>query len=78
MARWQRTAVPGRRRSRFGGGRLLIAAVLAIMAVVGYMRQKTTNEITGETHYVVLSHEQEVALGLEAAPLVPEPSEGER
>jgi len=52
------------------GGRLLIAAALAIMAVAGYVGQKSENEITGETQYVALTHEQEVALGLEAVPQI--------
>ena len=68
-SRWQRTQYPGTPRRRIGG-RFLIAAALAIMAVVGYVGQKSENEITGETQHVALTREQEVALGLEAVPQV--------
>ena len=61
-----------RRRSRGGAGgigaRLLIAAVIAIFSVISFFGTRSTNEVTGETQYVDLSPEQEIALGLQAAP----------
>lgn len=49
-------------------GRLLIGGAIALMALFGYCSTKTENEITGETQYVSITREQEVALGLQAAP----------
>ena len=49
-------------------GRLLIGGAIALMAMFGYCSTKSENEITGETQYISLSREQEVALGLQAAP----------
>ena len=57
-------------RSRRGSFklRLLIALAIAGFAVISYFGKKDFNELTGETQYVDLSPEQEVALGLQAAP----------
>jgi predicted Zn-dependent protease len=61
----------------FGGGgrgpmgcnsRLLIALVIAVIGVVTYLGKRSTNPTTGETQYVSLSPDQEIALGLQAAP----------
>ena len=61
-----------RGRSRGGAGgigaRLLIAAVIAIFSVISFFGTRSTNPVTGETQYVDLSPEQEIALGLQAAP----------
>ena len=51
-----------------GGGRLIIAVVLILISVVTYYSQQQKNPITGETQHVSMSPEQEVALGLQAAP----------
>jgi len=48
--------------------RLLIALAIAGFALLSYFGKKNYNEITGENQYVDLSPEQEVALGLQAAP----------
>lgn len=57
---------------RSGGGalklRLLIAAVIALVSVVSYCNMRATNPITGQTQYVAMSVDQEIALGLQAAP----------
>jgi predicted Zn-dependent protease len=52
----------------FGGGRILIALVLAGIALVTYFSQSQHNPITGETQYLSMTTEQEVALGFQAAP----------
>lgn len=49
-------------------GRLLIAAVMAVIALVGYYASREVNPITGKTQSVALSQEQEVVLGLQSAP----------
>jgi predicted Zn-dependent protease len=51
-----------------GRGRLLIAAVIAAVALVTYFGSRQQNPITGKTHAIALSREQEVALGLQTAP----------
>lgn len=55
-------------RRRFGGGRLLIALVIAGITLIGYWMKRDVNPTTGEVQHVDLSPEQEVALGLQAAP----------
>ena len=57
---------PGGRR--FNGGRLLIALAIAAFSIISYCSTRTVNEVTGETQYVAISEEQEIALGLQAAP----------
>lgn len=49
-------------------GRILVALVIAGMALLSYFRSQSHNEITGETQYIGISEEQEVALGLQSAP----------
>jgi len=49
-------------------GRLVLALVIALVAVAGYFSRTTVNPITGETQRVAMSPEDEVALGLKAAP----------
>lgn len=55
-----------------GCGRLGIAAVIAIIAFVGYLSSSSQNPVTGEKQYVDLTTEQEIALGLQAAPQMAE------
>ncbi len=64
----------GYRRSRRGGikGRLLIALVIAGISLFSYYKGKTHNPVTGEDQYVDLSPQQEIALGLQAAPQMAE------
>lgn len=60
-----------RRRPRggsFGKGRLIIAAVMVLIALVGYYGARSYNPVTEEVQHVSISPEQEVALGLQAAP----------
>ena len=51
-----------------GGGKLLIALVVAAISVIGYLSQTQVNPVTGEKQRVSLTAEQEIALGLQAAP----------
>ena len=50
------------------GVRLVIAAVIAGISVFSYLRLRNVNPITGQTQYVSLSVQEEIALGLNAAP----------
>lgn len=58
----------GPRRRRFGGARLLIGLIVAGIALVSYWGKRQVNPVTGEVQHVSLSEEQEIALGLQAAP----------
>lgn len=51
-----------------GKGRLLIAAVIAAVSVIGYYASTTSNPVTGQSQRVALSVPQEIALGLQSAP----------
>lgn len=48
--------------------RWILALVVAAMAGLGYCSQREYNPITKETQHVALSVDQEIALGLQAAP----------
>jgi predicted Zn-dependent protease len=53
------------------GGRGLqigIAVVIALVAVIGYCSRKVFNPVTGEDQYISLTMDDEIALGLQAAP----------
>jgi beta-barrel assembly-enhancing protease len=50
------------------GGRLIIAAVLALLSLFSYFGTKQYNPVTGEAQHVAISSDQEIALGLQAAP----------
>jgi len=61
----------GSRRSsgrRFSGGRILVALVIAAVSILSYCSSRSYNPVTGEDQYVAISPEQEIALGLQAAP----------
>lgn len=45
-----------------------IAAVMVIFALVTYCSTRQENPVTGETQHISLTPDQEIALGLEAAP----------
>ena len=49
-------------------GRLIGALVIAPIGVVVYMSQTQVNPVTGEKQHVAMSVDQEMALGLQAAP----------
>ena len=52
----------------FGGGRILIALVIAAFSILSYCSSKSYNPVTDEEQYVGISPDQEIALGLQAAP----------
>ncbi len=58
--------------NRGGGFRipptLIIGLVMAAFSLIRYYSNRSTNEITGETQYVSLSTDQEIAMGLQSAP----------
>ncbi|HJP82053.1 MAG TPA: M48 family metalloprotease [Fimbriimonadaceae bacterium] len=56
------------RRSNAGCGRFGIAAVIAIIAIIGYFSKSSVNPVTGEKQHISMSPDQEVALGLQATP----------
>ncbi len=57
-----------RSRGRFSKGRVIIALIIAAVSVISYFASSEFNPITEETQQVALSEEQEVAMGLQAAP----------
>lgn len=62
---------------RGGGLRIIVALFVAIGALVSYFTLKQENPITGETQRIGISTEQEIALGLQAAPQMAEQFGGE-
>lgn len=49
-------------------GRLVLALLFAAFAIVSYYMSSEVNPITGETQRVAISPDQEIAMGLQAAP----------
>jgi len=52
----------------FGMGRIIVALIVAGFAIISYLGTREENPYTGETQYIGISREQEVAMGLQAAP----------
>jgi predicted Zn-dependent protease len=59
---------PPPRRRGLSGGRLLIALLIAVFAVISYYSRTEVNPVTGEKQHVAMNVDQEKALGLESAP----------
>ncbi len=59
---------PTRRRGSGCSGRLIIAAAIVAFSLFSYFSSKQDNPVTGETQYINITPEQEIALGLQAAP----------
>lgn len=58
---------------RSGKGRLIIAAIVALGAIISYFSiDKTENEFTGEEQRISLTTEEEIMMGLQAAPQMAE------
>jgi predicted Zn-dependent protease len=55
-------------RRSFGGGRILIALAIAAFSLITYFSSREYNPVTDEVQHVSVTPEQEVALGLQAAP----------
>jgi predicted Zn-dependent protease len=49
-------------------GRLIMAGVIALVSIISYFASRQDNPVTGETQYIGITVEQEIALGLQAAP----------
>ena len=58
----------GRQRRSSISGRLIFAAIIAIMSLFSYFGSRQDNPVTGETQYIGITVDQEIALGLQAAP----------
>lgn len=61
----------GSRSSRgrsFNFGRILVALIIAGGSLLSYCSSRSYNPVTDETQYVGISPDQEIALGLQAAP----------
>src|SRR5262245_56489216 len=50
------------------GGRLVGAVIMVLVALASYYGYREVNPITGEKQHIAMSQEQEVAMGLQAAP----------
>lgn len=61
-----------RRGSGFGKGRLLIALAVAAFSLISYYSAREYNPVTDEVQHVDMSPQQEVAIGLQAAPQMAE------
>ena len=48
--------------------RIIIAILIAIGGIISYVSKRSVNPVTGETQYVSMSPQQEIALGLQSAP----------
>lgn len=55
-------------RRGFAWGRILVALAIAAFSVISYCSSKSYNPVTDEDQYVAMTPEQEIALGLQAAP----------
>lgn len=50
------------------GGRLIIAVIVAIISIVGFLTARQYNPVTEETQNISMTVEQEIGLGRQAAP----------
>jgi predicted Zn-dependent protease len=51
-----------------GKGRLVIAGIIALFAIISYFGSSSENPLTGEKQRVAMTPEQEIALGYQSAP----------
>ena len=63
-----RRAMPRSSGRGLSKGRIVIALVMAALALISYFGSREYNPITEQDQYVGISQEQEIALGLQAAP----------
>src|SRR5690348_6003202 len=59
-------------QSPMRNSRFIIGAVILLIGVIGYFGKTSINPVTGEKQHVSLTQDQEVALGLQAAPQMAE------
>lgn len=59
------------------GGRLIFAAIIAAVSLFSYFGSRQDNPVTGETQYIGITPDQEIALGLQAAPQMEAEFDGE-
>jgi predicted Zn-dependent protease len=59
---------PSRRGGGFGKGRFILAAIIAAVSLISYYSAREYNTVTDEVQHVSITPEQEIALGLQAAP----------
>jgi len=57
-------------RSSGCSGRFVIAAVLVVISLITYFGFQSTNTVTKEVQHISMSPDQEIAMGLQAAPEV--------
>ncbi|HLF74893.1 MAG TPA: M48 family metalloprotease [Anaerolineales bacterium] len=69
---YSRTYRNPRRQRGSGLGRLIMAGVIALVSLISYFGSRQDNPVTGETQYIGITVEQEIALGLQAAPQMAE------
>jgi len=63
--------ISGRRVSRGcsgSSGRLLIGLAIAVVSLISYFSSQSTNPVTQEVQHIDISPDQEIAMGLQAAP----------
>ena len=58
-------------------GRLIYAVLIAAVSLFSYFSSRQQNTVTGETQYIGITPEQEIGLGLEAAPQMEQEFGGE-
>lgn len=61
----------------FGGGRLLVALVVAAFSIISYLSTRQSNPVTGKTQHISITPDQEIALGLQAEPQMEQQYGGE-
>jgi len=57
-------------------GRLMFAAIIAAVSLFSYFGSRQDNAVTGETQYIGITVDQEIALGLQAAPQMAQEFDG--
>jgi beta-barrel assembly-enhancing protease len=58
-------------------GRLLIAAIVAVISLISYYSMRQENPYTGEVQHISMDVDQEIALGLQMAPQMAQEMGGE-
>lgn len=64
---YRRRSSRGSGRS-FSKGRIIVALVIAAISLFSYFGSKVYNPVTDEEQYINITQEQEIAMGLQAAP----------